>query len=110
MYLQTGYQWRVAAEVNGAGSNGFQDTDVSYNSFISTTTGISFAPQAAPASLTWNTNYSQRLDRCFQEHHQLRGWRRQLGHHAAGLRRRNKRRRYLHLRLAERHLAAGDIW
>ncbi len=57
MYLQTGYQWRVAAEVYGAGSSGFQDTDVSYNSFISTTTGISFAPQAAPASLTWNATY-----------------------------------------------------
>lgn len=61
-YLQTGYQWRVAAEVFGTGTdpkgNGaFADTDVSYNTFLSTTTGISFAPQAAPTSLTWNTNY-----------------------------------------------------
>ena len=56
MYLQTGYQWRIAGEVYSTGSS-FQDTDVGYNPFLSATTGLTFAPQAAPTALTWNATY-----------------------------------------------------
>ncbi|MBE7210455.1 MAG: trypsin-like serine protease [Gluconacetobacter diazotrophicus] len=57
MYLQNGYQWRVAAIVYGANSQGFIDTDVTHENFISTTTGIAFAPAAAPTALKWNSTY-----------------------------------------------------
>ena len=57
MFLQNGYQWRIAAIVYGADSRGFIDTDVTHENFISTTTGIAFAPAAAPAALKWNSTY-----------------------------------------------------
>ena len=57
MFLQNGYQWRIAAIVYGADSRGFIDTDVTHENFISTTTGIAFAPAAAPTALKWNSTY-----------------------------------------------------
>ena len=64
MYLQTGYQWRIAAVVFGTGNDpkannvaSFTDTDLSNNPFITNMTGIAFVPQAAPTSLTWNATY-----------------------------------------------------
>ena len=57
MYQQNGYQWIVSAIVYGAGSQGFIDTDVTHDNFISTTTGIAFTRAAAPAALKWNSTY-----------------------------------------------------
>jgi autotransporter-associated beta strand protein len=57
MFLQNGYQWLVVGEVYGAGDSGFIDTDVTVDSFITTTTGISFAPRAAPTGLFWTSTY-----------------------------------------------------
>ena len=58
MFQQTGYQWRVVAEVFGAGSAGFIDTDVATNNFIRTTTGLTFTARTAPTALFWNSTYT----------------------------------------------------